>query len=973
MKTLRLSWLFFAAVYFLYSFAFASSKSCFKFYRDSKASLRQLSLIQNQAVKLLDEARDGRLSSNSLEALVKTLPVFESKSTDRANQLKYLSASILSVPAKTIEITTIQAEGSGEAEVYRVSDGKNSFILKLFAEEELKGARRFVRELAAQTQFKDTNGKSDSEGLHAAQALSAGLANIGNRRMPFLLLEVAKGLPFQEMIYQLGNSNDIDSFVDSANIIGKQIAQFHKARLKNDTSPRDFKNGYKHIKEEHFSKYQLWVNDSPEGVNQVQQLIEKGVVSSSEGFLLRQKIENIMVGYKSALPSTLGMIHGDLKPGNLFFDSEQKRVTLIDLETLAKTWHGLADPIEDIARLHAGLARHGILADLSESAIRRSQEALLRGYLVERGETYSSVKASFDFYVTRYIGVLLRRGGNGMTAAQERRLLGQIMPIMDFSSETKKKIEAIWSLESKTFEDVEVLELPVSIKIGRESAASLYLLARKNWEDSFDSNLFQEILKKAQKNRTLKESDLALLKSVRKQSRWVRTSFLALDSRHAVPGEIHQFVKILGDLCDALENKVKNSVDSMAKDLLAMTRQRGFERSLNLFRPSTESGISDYVETSFKNMLKLVGKKSLSVDAFHDLRKDISRLQQVLKLVYISNSSLELKSVMDYVNVLNRITRKIHDSFVSESLKGKIDYNKSKVKMPAELPEAIKTLLDRLEYGQKTDQIPESLLNRLEELLSRAYEDYDVFDIPESITLSLTKKDAKEMFDIAYLYWEQTFDKEQVLSNLNEVIGAKFEPEKITADQKAYLKSLRKKAMVLRYLFMSLDVSHQSPKPLEYFIIKMGKLNDSLANGTSHAENLVVQIRDQLKADYLAASIKKFKADSSSGIHEYLQNLVLDLQRRIRSTKMEARAYHEIRKDIRQLQGVLRLVQVIEPTRQLNDIIIRMHKLNERTGQIHDEIVTNNLRQAADYDSVTVVMPAELAYELDRIIGVIEF
>ena len=110
MKTLRLSWLFFAAVYFLYSFAFASSKSCFKFYRDSKASLRQLSLIQNQAVKLLDEARDGRLSSNSLEALVKTLPVFESKSTDRANQLKYLSASILSVPAKTIEITTIQAE-----------------------------------------------------------------------------------------------------------------------------------------------------------------------------------------------------------------------------------------------------------------------------------------------------------------------------------------------------------------------------------------------------------------------------------------------------------------------------------------------------------------------------------------------------------------------------------------------------------------------------------------------------------------------------------------------------------------------------------------------------------------------------------------------------------------------------------------------------------------------------------------------
>lgn len=659
-------------------------------------------------------------------------------------------------------------------------------------------------------------------------------------------------------------------------------------------------------------------------------------------------------------------------------------MTLIDLESLAKTWHGRADPIEDIARLYAGLARHGVLANLPDSAIKRSQESLLRGYLIERGETYSSVKSTFDFYVARYIGVLLRRNSSGMSVMQERRLLGQIMPIAELPNGVMEKIKAIWSLEAKSLDDVELPELAVSIKIGRESAENLYLLARKSWEDSFDPELFQEILKKVRKDRTLNESELNVLKSVRKQSRWVRTSFLALDSQHEVPNDIHHFVKILGDLCDALENKVNDGVGSLANELLKSTRQRAFERSLNQFRPSSESGISAYVELSFKNILSLVDKKSLSLQAFPELRKDISRLQQVLKLVYISNPTTELELVMDYVNVVNRITRKVHDSFVSQSLKGKIVYEKAKVKMPPDLPEAIKSVLERIQYGKKGEVDSTSVLNRLEDLLNSAYEETDAFDIPQSIAISLTRKDAKEMFDVALQYWKQTFNRDQVISGLKEVIANKYHSELVSADQRAYLKSLRKKAMVLRYLFLSLDISHQTPKALESFIVGMGKMNDSLANGTTHAADLAEQILRQLDSqekgkkfawnvDPLALSIKKFKADSSEGIHKNLQNLIQQLQKRIRSTLMSAKFFHKIRKETRQLQGVLRLVQVVEPSEHLQEIIDRLHKLNEKTGKIHDEVVANTFNETVDYNSVPIEMPPELAYELDRIIGLIKF
>ncbi len=968
--------IFFVCSYFLIGQAGPRQTKCTAFYSSSKfSSLRPARTLQLKAASLLDKLKGKSPSSKVLSEFIASLPVYQLDSTSRSSQLKVLASKLLNVAPSIVRVAVIQNDESGEAEVYRISSAEglnqNTFIVKLFTEEGPKGGRRFIRELAAQNKF----GKHEnSDNGRAAEAYLGGVVKLGTAEIPFLFLDVAQGKSVEEITYSSSKSQNPKELVDSMGYIGKQIAQFHEEQLTVDISKAEYKRAYKNINDEHFVKYRLWLVGDSQGDSQLRDLQSRSIVSESESHFLQWRLESILTSYQENLPTTLGKVHGDLKPGNLFFDSSSNQVTFIDTETLAKNWKGLADPIEDLARLYAGIARHGILGEVPAATIKRAQENLLRGYLIERGQTLSEIRSSLDFYIARYIGVLLRRKTNEMSPAQERQLLQEILPLNSLSQDTARKIDEVWHRETSVAEETILPDVAISLTIKRTTAQDLFGVVLKNWETHYSYSKVQQILERAQSKSTLNDNDLADLKDVRKRVRWLRTAFITLSADHRPPEELHAFVKDLGSLCDAIENDVRKPVKDLAIKVMGYTENKVIERSVLQFHPSSEAGISDYIFSEFEKMLKSAGRKTLKADEFHDLRKEVSRLQQVMRLSYISNPRPEVLVVMDYLGVINKMTRKIHDGFISRHLKGKEDYDQARVDMPMALNQAIQALLNRLGKDRPTEAALTEHLDRIDELLKSAYEDFDSLEIPSSVDFSVTKDDSKKMFEIAKHYWLGSFDQVEAIATLKKIENSLSDRNSISFEDWAYLKTLRKRAMLIRYLYLALDVNHKSPPAIDKFIVWMGKMNDAIANGSFDvALDYRKKLISHLKVTQLDLKNDSFNPAPLESNRTFLKNLVFELKQNVAKETHTVFEFHSIRKRVRLVQAVLRLAQAVEPSAEMSEIIKRIHKINERTGKIHDSIVSQALLSVTKNRDENVKLPPELAYDIDRILGLLSF
>lgn len=930
----------------------------------------QIKVTAESAIQLFEHNSSPKKgpSRSNLYSLMENLPVLEIQTRDRQRQIVQIAAGLTQQSEADVTVRVLQADQPGEAEVYLVHYGAKSFIMKLFVEPEDKGIKRFIREVAASTRI---NRNSNQNEPRAPVPLGAKRVKIDGRIFPALISELAVGKSLESIIQELTLAENSIGIGKFAITIGEQIARFHRANSKEQLAPKDFKEAYAKIRDEHFVKFERWFDGDAEGPSTLQTLQENQILYPSEVNTLKLKLQDLLASYKSNMPTSLGLIHGDLKPANLFFDPVTGRVTLIDNETLAKNWSGLADPIEDLARLYEGVARQGVKAGLPLIQIRRIQEGILRGYLIESGLLFSSIQPAFDFYRARYLGVLLRRSNSQIDRQQARELIAGLTALTPYKNSKVTELITLWETEKKDLEDIELPE-SLLVRIGRQNVGDLYRLVIGSWNEVFNSETFVQAMKRIRKNSTIDEPALAQLKLVRKRARLVRTAFQALDVRHEVPAQIHEFVKVLGKLCDRLENGVTDKVGELAEQLEELGNGTTIEKLMATFRPSSEKGISNYINESTNEILKLSIKRSLSADQFHDLRKEISRLQQVFRISYINNSEPKMLAYIEYMQVINWMTRRIHDRVVKDHLKGKTKYSEANILIPNQLREMVTLLGTSVQTGEANPELMNSRFDRLAELLSSSPEDYDNLDIPESIILPITKGDAFQMFNLAYEFWENNFDEKATLFVLNEVNNRGIKA--INSEQVAYLKRVRKNAMLLRYLFTALDQNHKPPKRLDNFVKGLGKVVDGITNGidafAKYDADLVIKL---IRAKELKGISDQFVPASHKSIQSHFAKLIADIQSNLRLKTLPAKVFHQVRKDLRQVQATLRMIQVLEPTRNLQEIIARTHKLNEETGKMHDLLVSQVIAGEVDYENSQVEIPSELAFEIDRILLLAKF
>jgi hypothetical protein len=189
------------------------------------------------------------------------------------------------------------------------------------------------------------------------------------------------------------------------------------------------------------------------------------------------------------------------------------------------------------------------------------------------------------------------------------------------------------------------------------------------------------------------------LKARRKEASILRNAFAMLSDGHEPPAAIQAFARDFGRLNDAIENGLSDLVRQYAKDLLKSLDAARITRALDRFEPAGRSSFERY----FKRLLKSIGAQvaadELPVEEFHDLRKE---LKEIMNLLYLSEqlgSIPERKAAYAFLYDLNTEMGLMHDELVGGDLRGEIKYKKQKVSMPPRQREAVRDVLGRIHLG----------------------------------------------------------------------------------------------------------------------------------------------------------------------------------------------------------------------------------------------------------------------------------
>lgn len=153
------------------------------------------------------------------------------------------------------------------------------------------------------------------------------------------------------------------------------------------------------------------------------------------------------------------------------------------------------------------------------------------------------------------------------------------------------------------------------------------------------------------------------LKELRGRANKVRTAFYVFDETHEAPEEFRSFVAQFGKLNDAIASKNNKKIKLRAVKTLDAFKEIEEVSLKKSFAPLSEKKFRSYLETLNGKINLLLEQKTISVEDYHTLRKDLKQIHSSYEAILSFNdiaheesaTSLLLDDLIDQMGKLNDI------------------------------------------------------------------------------------------------------------------------------------------------------------------------------------------------------------------------------------------------------------------------------------------------------------------------------
>jgi hypothetical protein len=226
-------------------------------------------------------------------------------------------------------------------------------------------------------------------------------------------------------------------------------------------------------------------------------------------------------------------------------------------------------------------------------------------------------------------------------------------------------------------------ELPKKIYVTatEKDSEKAIQIALRAWDEKIDQDELRKFVHQIAEGDTsiITKKSFASLKYYRKFGGRMRDNYVLFDATHDSPEAFNRFVIDFGKLNDAIRAKKANRIVKMAQRVeLAIDNLPDLE-ALSLFSPERRKGFQSFMKESLHELSASASQSEILVPAFHDARKSVRRLKSYFQISQILHPDPNNKIILQYLAGIDNRMGKIQDDFVKQSLKGKMDYNTTRV------------------------------------------------------------------------------------------------------------------------------------------------------------------------------------------------------------------------------------------------------------------------------------------------------
>ena len=262
-------------------------------------------------------------------------------------------------------------------------------------------------------------------------------------------------------------------------------------------------------------------------------------------------------------------------------------------------------------------------------------------------------------------------------------------------------------------------EVPLLTKDESQRAYDIALaIFRKQWSDKSIEDL-RKIAREGingpidEKNKVAFNARLKEIRSTLKHLRFIYgatgeipkgAKVVDEETLQIVPPVLKEVTIAIGKLRDVIQGKrgAAKDLEKYSNRLLAALEPSNLvilETEIKNYRPIQKGVLEDRLKDLVRKSRKILDKNKNTPTKYHDLRKYIQSILAITQTKYFLNPiDGELRTLVDFLTQQGERLGNEHEVWEREANKGKLNYEKDKVKLPGELKSTLRDFLEKLSF-----------------------------------------------------------------------------------------------------------------------------------------------------------------------------------------------------------------------------------------------------------------------------------
>jgi len=246
--------------------------------------------------------------------------------------------------------------------------------------------------------------------------------------------------------------------------------------------------------------------------------------------------------------------------------------------------------------------------------------------------------------------------------------------------------------------------------------------------------------------------------------------------------------------------------------------------------------------------------------------------------------------------------------------------------------------------------------------------DHDAIDLdatlPGAIHLDYSPEQFIQCYRICRQIWKEGVNRDALVA----IVENSYRHRSLGPEDQLSFKTMRARIKHLRFAYAVFDERHRYPWLFHHMTRAMGYLQDALRN-EQHAAVGRLAIRTRLfltRFAYALATrkIDRFRPSSTEAFRKHINDEIGFIRIHLAKQEITSKEFHEMRKVISRQVALYDNLKTLYPSPYHRSVSQYLGTINGLMGNMHDELITEKLKNTQDYYSDTFKIPEDIRQRL---------